>query len=256
MVPQAGLTANSISFRAWWRICAPPKARAFVCPRTEKPMTDEQISEQFADKIARGIFKPVIRHITGNDPEERLAEAVALTFELYARKAKAGVMLDDAVLVHHCRLRAIDLGRQLVKGGQRLRDAMDPRNYHRGRLELLRIDGIPDEDGDLHGEEDGNVVIGLADGLAQDPTPRIIGAIDLERWARTLPEGDRAVLVARYKGHTLQETAEAMDSSISAVFARLKRLGGELAHRAGVTITKKPCKRRAHGLGHELPCPA
>ena len=219
-------------------------------------MTTEEIREQFEKKVRAGIFRPVIRHITGNDPEERLAEAVAMTFELYARKAKAGVVLDDAVLVHHCRLRAIDLGRQLVKGGQRLRDAMDPRNFHRGRLELLRIDGIPDEDGDLHGEEDGNVVIGLADGLAQDPTPRIIGAIDLERWARTLPEGDRAVLAARYQGHTLQETAEAMDSSISAVFARLKRLGGELAHRAGVTITKKPRKRRTHAVGHGLPCPA
>jgi hypothetical protein len=219
-------------------------------------MMIQEIKAAFEKKVRAGIFRPVIRHITGNDPEERLAEAVAMTFELYARKAKAGVVLDDAVLVHHCRLRAVDLGRQLVKGGQRLRDAMDPRNYHRGRLEVLRIDGIPDEDGDLHGEEDGNVVIGLADGLAQDPTPRIIGAIDLADWARTLPEGDRAVLAARYEGHTLKETAEAMDSSISAVFSRLKRLGGELAHRAGVTITKKPRKRRAHGLGHELPCPA
>jgi hypothetical protein len=219
-------------------------------------MTTEEIREQFEKKVRAGIFRPVIRYVTGSDPEERLAEAVAMTFELFARKAMAGVLLDDAVLVHHCRLRAIDLGRHLVRGEQRARDVMDSRNYHRGKLELLRIDGAPDEDGDLHGEEDGNVVIGLADGLAQDPTPRIIGAIDLASWARSLPERDRAMLVARYQGHTLQETAEAMDSSISAVFARLKRLGGELARRAGVTITKKPRKRRAHGLEHELPCPA
>lgn len=219
-------------------------------------MTTEEIREQFEKKVRAGIFRPVIRHITGNDPEERLAEAVALTFELYSRKAKAGVLLDDAVLVHHCRLRATDLGRHLVKGGQRLRDALDERNYHRGRLEVLRIDGLPDEDGDLHGEEDGNVVIGLADGLAQDPTPRIIGAIDLADWACSLPERDRTLLAARYEGFTLNETAQAMDSSISSVFARLKRLGGELAQRAGVTITKKQRKRRAHGLGHELPCPA
>ena len=151
-------------------------------------MTTKEIREQFEKKVRAGIFRPVIRHITGNDPEERLAEAVGMTFELYARKAKAGVVLDDAVLVHHCRLRAIDLGRQLVKGGQRLRDAMDPRNFHRGRVEMLRIDGLPDEDGDFKTEEDGNVVIGLADGLAQDPTPRIIGAIDLADWARSLPD--------------------------------------------------------------------
>jgi len=219
-------------------------------------MTDEQINEQFAEKVARGIFKPVIRHVTGSDPEERLAEAVALTFELYSRKARQGVLLDDALLVHHCRLRAIDLSRQLVRGGQRLRDAMDPRNYSRGRLELLRIDGLPDEDGDLHGEEDGTVVIGMADGLAQDPTARLISAIDLASWAGTLPAADRAVLAARYQGFTLNETAQAQDSSVSAIFARLKRLGGELAQRAGVTIKPKPRKRRAPQLEPELACPA
>jgi DNA-directed RNA polymerase specialized sigma24 family protein len=121
---------------------------------------------------------------------------------------------------------------------------------------MLRIDGLPDEDGDFKPEEDGNVVIGLADGLAHDPTPRIIGAIDLARWASGLPDDDRAVLASRYEGHTLKETAEAMDSSISAVFARLKRLGTELAHRAGVSIANKPRRRRAHAMGHGLPCPA
>jgi DNA-directed RNA polymerase specialized sigma24 family protein len=219
-------------------------------------MTDEEIREQFENKVRAGIFRPVIRHITGSDPEERLAEAVAMTFELYQAKARQGVLLDDALLVHHARLRAIDLGRQLVRGGQRLRDAMDPRNYTRGRLKLLRVDGLPDEDGDLQGEEQGDLVIGMADGLAQDPTVRLISAIDLASWASSLPPTDRAVLAARYQGCTLQETAEAMDSSISAVFARLKRLGGELAQRAGVTIRPKPRKRRAPRLGPELACTA
>jgi hypothetical protein len=219
-------------------------------------MTTEEIREQFEKKVRAGIFRPVIRHVTGSDPEERLAEAVAMTFELYWRKARAGVLLDDALLVHHCRLRAIDLGRQFVKGGQRLRDAMDPRNFHRGRVELLRLDGVPDEDGDLHGEEQGDLVIGLADGLAQDPTVRLISAIDLASWASTLPAADRAVLAARYQGCTLQETAQAQGSSISCVFARLKRLGGELAQRAGVTIKPKPRKRRAPQLGPELACTA
>jgi hypothetical protein len=219
-------------------------------------MTTEEIRGEFEKKVRAGIFRPVIRYVTGSDPEERLQEAVALTYELFARKAMGGVLLDDALLVHHCRLRAVDLGRHLVKGGQRARDAMDPRNYHRGRLELLRIDGLPDEDGDFKAEEDGGVVIGLADGLAHDPTPALIGAIDLANWTRCLPERDRAVLAARYQGHTLQETAAATDSSISAVFARLKRLGTELAHRAGVTIPKKPRRRRTHAVGHGLPCPA
>jgi hypothetical protein len=208
-------------------------------------MMNAEINQKFAEKVARGIFRPVIRHVTGNDPEERLAEAVALTFELYAKKARAGVELDDALLVHHARLRAVDLGRQLVRSGQRKRDALDTRNYHQGRVEILRIDGLPDEDGTFRREEDGEVVIGLADGLAQDPTPKIIGALDLASWADTLGPDDRAVLVARYEGHTLKETAEAMGSTISPVFARLKRLGTELARRAEIEIQPRPARRRA-----------
>jgi hypothetical protein len=37
-------------------------------------------------------------------------------------------------------------------------------------VEILRIDGLPDEGGAFRREK----VIGLADGLAQDPAPRII----------------------------------------------------------------------------------
>ncbi len=35
-------------------------------------MTNAEINQKFAEKVAKGIFRPVIRHITGNDPEERL----------------------------------------------------------------------------------------------------------------------------------------------------------------------------------------
>lgn len=217
-------------------------------------MTTEEIREQFERKVRAGIFRPVLRHITGNDPEERLAEAVAMTFELYWRKAQAGVLLDDALLVHHCRLRAIDLGRQLVRGGQRKRDALDPRNYHQGRVEILRLDGVPDEDGELPGEEQGDLVIGLSEGLVDDPSAKIISAIDLERWTGALPDVDRAVLAARYQGCTLAETAEAMDSSISAIFSRLRRLGGELASRAGVTIKKKNNKPPVAAMRPMAPC--
>lgn len=218
-------------------------------------MTNEEIRELFEEKVRRRIFAPVERFVTGSDREERVAEAIALTFELFARRARAGVLLDDAVLVLHCRLRAVDLGRHLVKGGQRLRDAMDPRNFHRGRLELLRIDGLPDQDGDFKAEEDGNVVIGLAEGLAQDPTPAILSAIDLERWAATLRDEDRTVLGLRYSGCTLTETAAAVGCSTSAAFSRLRRLGAELAQRAGVTIRRKPRKRRGSAVaGQTAPC--
>lgn len=219
-------------------------------------MTNDEINQKFAEKVARGIFRPVIRHITGADPEERVAEAVALTFELYAKKARVGIELDDALLVHHARLRAVDLGRQLVRSGQRKRDALDPRNYHQGRVEILRIDGLPDEEGAFRREEDAEVVIGLADGLAHDPTPKIIGALDLASWADTLAPVDRAVLAARYEGNTLKETAEAMGSTISPVFARLKRLGTELARRAEIELGPRSTRHRPPPVRPAMPCPA
>ncbi len=208
-------------------------------------MTDIDINDLFAQKVARGIFDPVARHITGNDREERLAEAVAMTFELFARKARAGVLLDDALLVHHCRLRAVDLGRQLVHGGQRKRDVMDPRNYHQGRVEVLHLDGLPDEDGAFPGEEDLAVHAALVDGLTRDPRPELDSALDLTSWLATLPAGDQAMLAARYEGRTLDEIAKVRGVTISPVFQRLKRLGAELAARAGVTLRKKTRKARS-----------
>lgn len=215
---------------------APP----IVWPRSERPMTTDEICEQFDLKVRAGIFRPVIRYVTGNDPEERLAEAVAQTFEMFQRYALRGVVLPDAILAHHCRLRATDLGRAFVRGGQRKRDVFDPRNYHEGRLELLRVDSLPTPDGDCRGEEDAALVVGLVDGLAQDPTPVLIGAIDLGRWVRALPARDRVLLSMRAAGHTLAEIGEAQGSSTSKVFARLRRLGTELAARSGVTIPARP----------------
>lgn len=203
-------------------------------------MTTDEICELFDQKVRAGIFRPVIRHVTGNDPEERLAEAVAMTFEMFQRYALRGVLLPDAILVHHCRLRATELGRAFVRGGQRKRDVLDPRNYHEGRLELLHLDSLPAPDGGCRGEEDAALVVGLADGLAQDPTPMLIGAIDLGRWVRSLSAGDRALLALRAAGHTLAEIGEAQGASTSKVFARLRRLGTELAARAGVTIPARP----------------
>jgi DNA-directed RNA polymerase specialized sigma24 family protein len=125
---------------------------------------------------------------------------------------------------------------------------LDPRNFTEGRVQVLRVDGLPGEDDDFHGEEDPEVVVGLRQGLAYDPTPVLVSAIDLERWAATLRDEDRVVLGLRYSGCTLTETAAAVGCSTSAAFSRLRRLGAELAQRAGVTIRRKPRKRRASAL--------
>ena len=66
--------------------------------------------------MKRGIFSPVARHITNlADAEDRLQEAVCMTFEMAARYAERGQVLNDAILVHSCRLRAVDLGRRFVR---------------------------------------------------------------------------------------------------------------------------------------------
>jgi hypothetical protein len=221
-------------------------------------MTEQQIRSAFEEKVRRGIFRPISRHISrASDIEERLSEGIALTYELYARHARQGVFLDDALLVHHCRLRAADPGRHLVRGEHSALDVLDPRPYLTGQVEVVHVDGLPDQDGDFQGEEDGTVVVGLAEGLAQDPTPRIIAAIDLARWAATLSVRDRALLIARYEGRTLSEAAAATGSSTSCAFAQLRRLGQELAARAGVTIARKPRKERVRArAGQGQPCPA
>jgi hypothetical protein len=220
-------------------------------------MSEQEIRKQFEEKVRRGIFRPVARYITrAADPEERLAEAVAMTFELYAVHARRGEVLDDGVLVHHCRLRAVDLARHLVRGQHSALDVLDPRCYHAGKVEVLHLDGLPEEDGGFHGEEDGAVLADLLDGLARDPAPKLDSALDLTSWLSTLPAGDQAMLAARYAGCTLEETARATGSSTTTVFARLRRLGGELAQRAGIVIAKKRRKPRSARTSHAELCPA
>jgi hypothetical protein len=177
-------------------------------------VTEEEIRITFEEKVRRGIFRPVVRRIHGPDPEDRLAEAVGLVFEEYQRAARRGVVLEDAVLVHACRLRAMDLGRQLVKGGQRRRDVLDRRNRRDGRVEILHVD---DE----------------LEGLHHDPTPDLIGALDVMAWAASLRPSDRTMIAARLQGYSLREVAQAAGVSTTFAFTRLRSLGAELARRSG-----------------------
>jgi hypothetical protein len=220
-------------------------------------MSEQEIRKEFEEKVRRGVFRRVARYVTrAADPEERLAEAVAMTFELYAAHARRGDLLDDGVLVHHCRLRARDLGRHLVRGEHSALDVLDPRCFHSGNVEVLHLDGLPGDDGSFHGEEDGTVLADVLDGLARDPAPKLDSALDLTRWLATLPAGDQAMLAARYAGCTLAETARVTGSSTTTAFARLRRLGGELAQRAGVALTKKRRKPRSARTNHARLCPA
>jgi hypothetical protein len=91
-------------------------------------MTQQELRSSFNGKVKRGIFSPVARHITNlADAEDRLQEAVCMTFEMAARYAERGLVLNDAISVHSCRLRAVDLGRGFVRDDAHpRRDVMPP----------------------------------------------------------------------------------------------------------------------------------
>ena len=199
-------------------------------------MQAEELSRAFNDKIRRGMFNPVARHLSNPDTaEDRMQEGLALTWEMYQRYAlEKGVVLDDAILVHACRQRAVDLSRQLVRDGKRrINDAMNERAYHTGRVEVLRLDAWTEDDSE---DEDHPNQIGLAEELCQSPEHKFNSALDLEEWLGELSGRDYSIMHARMAGYSLPRIASDLGVSTSCVFARTKKLGLELASRAGVHV--------------------
>src|SRR5277367_4593725 len=117
----------------------PPCARRMEDPVTTTIPTD--LRAAFDAKVRRGIFDPVARFLPEDVQEDRLQDAIAQTWAMYERYAQRGELLDDAILVHSCRLRATDPGRHYVPcdGHQRKGDVLDPRNFLDGTLEVLRL---------------------------------------------------------------------------------------------------------------------
>jgi DNA-directed RNA polymerase specialized sigma24 family protein len=169
----------------------------------------------FEAKVRRGMFNPIRRYLQKDLADDRMQEGLASAWLLYAAERA-----DDALLVHHAHLRAIDLSRHIA-GGNSKRDLCHPRNMK--VLEHVSID-------------DG---VGLARELASSPVRKIVSAIDLGAWLAELTDEDRRMLDLRMAGHTLDETAEKMSLSTSTVFARSRKLGLELAERAGIEVRMK-----------------
>jgi hypothetical protein len=165
---------------------------------------------EFENKIRRGIFNPVARLLPEDVREDRLQDAIAQTWAMYERYAERGEILDDAILVHSCGLRATDSSRYYVPcdGYQRKRDALDPRNFMAGHVEVLRF-GDFDADDELRGpdEDEAPVGFGLAEATSANPTRRIISAINLAAWLAELPAEDRHMIELRAAGYGLEETA-------------------------------------------------
>ena len=202
-------------------------------------MTQQEIRSEFGNKVKRGIFSPVARHITNlADAEDRLQEAVCMTFEMAARYAERGQVLNDAILVHSCRQRTVDLKRRFVHDdAQPARDVMHPVNYAKGKVEVYRLDGLIDDAGDFLAQDEVEALApGLATALQTSPQRDIVSAIDLEAWVASLPEPDQQLLAMRQAGSTLGDIAEHLDVSTSKVFSRMKLLGLMLADRAGLPV--------------------
>jgi len=202
-------------------------------------MTQQEIRSSFDQKVRKGLFRPVSRYITNMaDREDRLQEAICMTFEMAARYAERGQVLNDAILVHSCRLRAVDLGRRFVRDdAQPARDVLHPMNYAKGKVEVYRLDGMLDDAGDFVAQDEVEALVpGLATALQVNPQRDIISAVDLEAWMASLPEADQDLLAMRQAGSTLADIAEHLDVSISKVFSRMKTLGLQLADRAGLPV--------------------
>ena len=199
---------------------------------TTTPAATADVRRAFADKVERQMFAPVARHLREDLVEDRLAEGIGMAFEQYVRSAAKGRRMPDAVLVRACHLRATDLGRRLAgaAGARPIQDVYDERAFNAGHVELLRLDGLLDDGGEEHG------LVGWAELDARNPAGKLASAVDLETWLRSLGPQDRMMLALRQAGHTLGGIAAAMGRSTSAVFARLRELGEELAEVAGVEV--------------------
>jgi hypothetical protein len=186
------------------------------------------VGDAFAAKVRAGIFNPVARHLREDLVDDRMAEGIGMAFEQYITRAAEGRLMPDAVLVHACHLRAIDLSRRLAgaDGAQPKKDVYDERNFKEGHVELLRLDGVSDE-GD-------GTFIGFAEPEVPNPARKLASAVDLDRWVTGLVSEDRLMLALRQGGHTLTEIGTTIGRSTSFVLARLNELGRELAVRAGL----------------------
>jgi hypothetical protein len=196
----------------------------------------KDIRLEFERKIKRGIFVPVARFVHENLREDQMQEAIGFTWLQYKQHAENGEILDDALLVHICRLRATDLGRRLACGDRRRRrrDAFDQRNFNRRRVELWSLGDYATlfEENPPADNTEASSDIGRARSKALNPTNRIIGAISLNEWLDSLDTEDRELIELRAAGYDLDEIAGRLGSSRFEICRRVKKLGLSLAEHA------------------------
>ncbi len=181
----------------------------------------ETARTKFEEHVRRGIFAPVARSIRHEDPEDRLQDAIAQTWEMVRRHALRGEEVSPAILVLACRRRARDLSRHFAHDGIKKHDVYDTRNYLEGRVEWVDVDA-PD------------IAESVGSALVNDsnPSQKVDSAIDLRDWLATLPARDQKMLRLRGAGHTWAETSRATRTALRTAYERCLRLGNELQSRA------------------------
>ena len=197
-------------------------------------MTHEELNLAFSQKYRCGMFDPVKRFLARQpDPEDRFADAVAQTWSMYSRYAlEKGRILDDALLVHAVKLRAIDLGHRFVPGRGRRRDAMGDAAYQMDGVDVNHLDGeIENTAGfwiaaEMHGFVHG----------AGSPESHWISRLDLERWLSDRSDDERTILSGRFAGLTNKEIGQQLQLNDIAVCRRVRSLGRELAEAVGVAV--------------------
>ncbi len=195
-------------------------------------MTQEDVNMAFEEKVKKRIFDPVSRFLTdASTSEDRLQTALCLTWLMFSVYAlNKGKILSDGILVHHCKLRAVDLDRNFCPADGRIRcqDVLDPRPFRDGHVKVHRLEH--------HREPDRASEIAYAEAMAIRPERKWNSALDLESWIEEQTSFDQVLLGKKMEGHTLSTIAEDLGVSLSVVDYRSKKLGHELAARAGITI--------------------
>jgi hypothetical protein len=102
--------------------------------------------------------------------------------------------------------------------------------------------------------EDAPFSLGFAELDSQNPTRRIISAINLDTWLEALAPRDREIIELRAAGYDLDESAARLGMSRFAVCRRVKELGELLAEHAGMpdAVHRREPK---HGKANEEPAP-
>ena len=209
------------------------------------PEAQNDINRAFCEKIERGIFDPVRRHIAGWWNEDDVwQDSLCQLFRDFRSAAIKGHPTDDGALVHGMRLRCFDISHRFTSGKGRRRDPMGRQAQYLDGVECLRFDGLVEAEDGPYGEpgvsheNPMSFVTELSMRQTVDIEDRLNSAFDLRSWIAEQTGTDQALLEARYAGCTLKEAGALVKCSQSHASRRLLDLGHDLAASSGLPVPR------------------